>query len=53
MLTAMRQSTKWVMWVVIVAMVGWLVFQVGMGLTGRNTSQSSNIGSVNGKTITY
>jgi len=54
MLRTMREKTKIIMLVLSVAFVGWLVFDVGMGVTGRSQSQSSrNLGSVNGSPIRY
>ena len=54
MLTTMRHKTtmKIIMGVLLFAFVGWLVFEVGMGVTGRN-SGPSDIGSVNGTPIRY
>jgi len=53
MLSTMREKTKVVMIVLAVAFVGWLVFDVGMGVTGRGKTQSQDIGSVNGTPIRY
>jgi peptidyl-prolyl cis-trans isomerase D len=53
MLSTMREKTKWVMVVLAVAFVGWLVFGVGMDITGRGKSTSRDIGSVNGVPIRY
>lgn len=54
MLRTMREKTKIIMLVLSVAFVGWLIFDVGMGVTGRSQTQSSrNLGSVNGSTIRY
>jgi peptidyl-prolyl cis-trans isomerase D len=54
MLRTMREKTKIIMLVLSVAFVGWLVFDVGMGVTGRSQSRSSrDLGSVNGSTIRY
>lgn len=35
MLRAIRENTKWIFYILAVAFVGWLVFDVGMGVTGR------------------
>jgi peptidyl-prolyl cis-trans isomerase D len=35
MMRAMRENTKWVFYILVVAFVGWLVFDVGMGVMGR------------------
>ncbi len=54
MLRTMREKTKIIMLVLAVAFVGWLVFDVGMGVSGRSQGQSSrDMGSVNGATIRY
>lgn len=54
MLRTMREKTKIIMLVLSVAFVGWLVFDVGMGVTGRGQGPSTqNVGSVNGKRISY
>jgi peptidyl-prolyl cis-trans isomerase D len=53
MLSTMREKTKIVMVVLAVAFVGWLVFGVGMDVTGRGNNQSRDVGSVNGTTIGY
>jgi peptidyl-prolyl cis-trans isomerase D len=53
MLRTMREKTKIIMLVLAVAFVGWLVFDVGMGATGRGQSGSPNLGEVNGSPIRY
>ncbi len=54
MLRTMREKTKIIMLILAVAFVGWLVFDVGMGVSGRNQGlQTQNLGSVNGKAISY
>lgn len=53
MLSTMREKTKIIMLVLAVAFVGWLVFDVGMGITGRGQQQSQDVGSVNGTPIRY
>jgi len=54
MLRTLREKTKIIMLVLAVAFVGWLVFDVGMGVTGRSqTPNSRNVGSVNGSPIRY
>jgi peptidyl-prolyl cis-trans isomerase D len=53
MLSTMREKTKVIMIVLAVAFVGWLVFDVGMGVTGRAQTQSRDVGSVNGTPIPY
>jgi peptidyl-prolyl cis-trans isomerase D len=54
MLTTLRERTKYIMFILAIAFVGWLVFDVGMGATGRGDYQGGqNAGKVNGKPITY
>ena len=54
MLRTMREKTKIIMLILAVAFVGWLVFDVGMGVSGRNQGpQTQNLGSVNGSAISY
>jgi len=50
----MRKKTKIIMLILSVAFVGWLVFDVGMGVTGRGQGQTGrDLGEVNGSPITY
>src|SRR5438477_11607288 len=53
MLSAMRRSTKIVMWVVMASVVVWMVFQVGMDVSGRGNARGQDVGSVNGTAIRY
>lgn len=53
MLSTMREKTKIVMLVLAVAFVGWLVFDVGMGVSGQSTGTAPDVGSVNGRPIRY
>jgi peptidyl-prolyl cis-trans isomerase D len=53
MLSTMREKTKIIMLVLAVAFVGWLVFDVGMGVSGRGKLQTQDIGSVDGAPIRY
>jgi len=54
MLRTMREKTKIIMLILAVAFVGWLVFDVGMGVTGRGQGATSrDLGSVNGHPIKY
>ena len=54
MLRTMREKTKIIMLILAVAFVGWLIFDVGMGVTGRNQGASSrDVGAVNGSPIKY
>ena len=34
MMRTMRENTKWVFYILAVSFIGWLVFDVGMGVTG-------------------
>ena len=54
MLRTMREKTKIIMLILAVAFVGWLVFDVGMGVTGRSQGANTrDLGSVNGHPIKY
>lgn len=53
MLSTMREKTKIVMVVLAVAFVGWLVFDVGMGVSGQSAGAVPDVGSVNGRPIRY
>ena len=54
MLRTMREKTKIIMIVLAVAFVGWLVFDVGMGVSGRGQNAATrDLGSVNGHPIKY
>lgn len=52
MMRAMRASAKWIMLFIALAFVGWMVFDVGMDLTGRGgASLGDAVASVNGVKI--
>lgn len=54
MLTTMRERTKYIMFILAIAFVGWLVFDVGMGVSGGSQNQGGqNAGKVNGTPIRY
>jgi peptidyl-prolyl cis-trans isomerase D len=53
MLSTMREKTKWVMVILAIAFVGWLIFDVGMGVTGQSNPAGQDVGSVNGTPIRY
>jgi peptidyl-prolyl cis-trans isomerase D len=54
MLTTMRERTKYIMFILAIAFVGWLVFDVGMGVTGSGQYQGGqNAGTVNRTPIRY
>ena len=37
MMRAMRENAKWIFYILATAFIGWMVFDVGMGLTGAKT----------------
>lgn len=48
----MRASAKWVMGILVFAFVGWMIFQVGMNVSGQSKSATLNaVGRVNGEKI--
>jgi peptidyl-prolyl cis-trans isomerase D len=48
----MRSSAKWVMGVLVIAFVGWMVFDVGMGISGGGSYHPGDaIAKVNGERI--
>jgi peptidyl-prolyl cis-trans isomerase D len=50
----MRENTKWIMLIVVIAFVGLMVFEWGMDMSGRSSpSNFGLIGTVNGTPITY
>lgn len=52
MMRAMRENTKWIFYILVVAFVGWLVVDVGMGLTGAgNYSTGDAVLKVNGDPV--
>ena len=51
MLKEMRRLTKSIMWIVIVAFVGTIVFAWGMQFSGPETKKYGVIGSINGQEI--
>ena len=52
MMRHFRGMAKWIMVVMTVAFVGWMVFDVGMDVTGRgNNGVSADIARVNGTRI--
>jgi len=54
MLTTLRERTKYIMLILAVAFVGWLVFDVGMGVSGQGQYQAGQIaGKVDGTSISY
>jgi peptidyl-prolyl cis-trans isomerase D len=53
MLSTMREKTRIIMLVLAVAFIGWLIFDVGMGGTGQGQMTPQDVGSVNGRPITF
>lgn len=53
MLKTMRQNTKVILWIIIVAFVGTIIFAWGMNVTGIRKGGQTTVGVVNGHKITY
>jgi peptidyl-prolyl cis-trans isomerase D len=53
MLKTMRQNTKIILWIILIAFVGTILFAWGMNVTGRRRGGSNTIGVINGQKITY
>ena len=52
MIRAMRASAPWVMGILVIAFVGWMVFDVGMGISGGGSYHPGDaIAKVNGEGI--
>ena len=51
MMRAMRSFAKWIMGVLAVAFVGWMVFDVGMGISGGTYQPGDAVAKVNGTSI--
>jgi peptidyl-prolyl cis-trans isomerase D len=51
MLKTMRQNTKVILWIIIVAFVGTIIFAWGMNITGRNRAGTAVVGVINGQKI--
>ncbi|MGE5744871.1 MAG: SurA N-terminal domain-containing protein, partial [Gemmatimonadota bacterium] len=47
----MRENTKWVFYILAVAFIGWLVFDVGMGVTGGNYGGGDVVLRIDGQAI--
>ncbi len=53
MMRTMRASAKWIMAIVAVSFVGWMVFEVGMDVTGQGSTRATDeIATVSGHKIT-
>ena len=54
MMRTMREMSKYVFYVLAVAFLGWLVFDVGAGITGRSTGATGDVVlKVNGQEVHY
>ena len=54
MMRSMRQMSKYIFYVLAIAFIGWLVFDVGMGITGRSTGATGDVVlKVNGQEVHY
>lgn len=51
MMRTMRAIAPWIMVIVAVSFVGWMVFQVGMDVTGTSTGAVDEVARVNGEKI--
>ena len=53
MLKTMRQNTKVILWIILIAFVGTIIFAWGMNITGRRQGGSDTVGVINGQKISY
>jgi peptidyl-prolyl cis-trans isomerase D len=51
MMRAMRENAKWVFYILAIAFIGWLVFDVGMGVTGGGYGGSDVVLRIDGQAI--
>ena len=51
MMRTMRENTKWVFYILAISFVGWLVFDVGMGVTGGNYGGADVVLRIDGESI--
>lgn len=51
MMRAMRENTKWVFYILAVSFIGWLVFDVGMGVTGGKYGGGDVVLRIDGEAI--
>lgn len=49
----MRASAKWIMLIVIFSFVGWMIFDVGMNVTGQSGGASDTALRINGVKVDY
>ncbi|MDQ3696572.1 MAG: peptidyl-prolyl cis-trans isomerase [Gemmatimonadota bacterium] len=52
MLQSMRSSAKYIWWLLVITFIGVFIFAETSGLSSRNVTRGSSVGSVNGETIT-
>jgi peptidyl-prolyl cis-trans isomerase D len=53
MLKSMRQNTKLILWIILAAFVGTIIFAWGMNVTGIRKGGQTAVGVINGQKITY
>jgi parvulin-like peptidyl-prolyl isomerase len=51
MMRAMRENAKWVFYILAIAFIGWLVFDVGMGVTGGSYGGGDVVLRIDGQAI--
>lgn len=51
MMRTMRENTKWVFYILAVSFIGWLVFDVGMGVTGGKYGGGDVVLRIDGEAI--
>ncbi len=51
MMRTMRENTKWVFYILAIAFIGWLVFDVAAGMTGSGSSGSDVVLRIDGQAI--
>lgn len=51
MMRTMRENTKWVFYILAVSFIGWLVFDVGMGVTGGQYGGGDVVLRIDGEAI--
>lgn len=53
MLKTMRQNTKIILWIILIAFLGTILFAWGMNVTGRSKGGRAVVGVVNGQKISF
>ena len=51
MMRTMRENSKWIFYILAIAFVGWLVFGVGMDISGRQSGSGDVVLKVNGREV--